>query len=577
VDTDFIDLPDDAAPAAPPPATHSPLAPGRKRIFAPTPAKVNRYERRDRERDDRRGHPLPADGQLRQKPHSVAFEEQLLGACIAHGAEVIGACLDAKIKPETFYVPANQVIYRKLVELHASKSPIDVAVLAHSLEASGQLHEMGGYPYLNRVTPDKVPTTANVSFYVKQLREMARVRQVIDANEASIEAAYGYSGPDDMPKILAPLSVAWEEDVSLMEQAEARRVRHGTPPKPAEVILSIANRPVATQGNLMAMIAQAKAGKTTSIGGAMTAILRSDGRGKPDADCLGWHAAPIGNRVLIYIDTELSPPDHWTAVDRFMRRAGCEVHPEWLWNYCLTGWKPEDMRTMLGALVARAEGQGRAVYAIILDGVADLAKSVNDEEESGELVAALHLQAIQASCPILCVMHRNEGEKADTAARGHLGKQLARKAETNLRLEQRDGISYVFAEKNRGAPLSKQEGPAFRWYDPAMMHVSIPQEEKERFLAEMEEANNPRRRSSGGSGEAKPKKIKRTYTEDDFIRQFPFSQNAAMPLAIIRKRACSNLCISEATFKDEVFNMLTMPDCKLNRLTTPQGEDRYYR
>jgi hypothetical protein len=583
VDNDFIDLPDDATPATPPPATHSPAAPGRKRIFAPTPAKVNRYERRDRERDDRRGYPLPAHGEAaaeapgRVPPHSVEAEEQLLSACLLDGGGVVQKCLDGKIRAESFYVPANRVIYGKLLQLHAAKLPIDLSVLAEKLKESRQLDELGGYAYLTRIS-GRIPTTAGASFFIAKVRELARLRDIIRAATDTVERCYGFSGPEDFPSIIAPLSVAWEEDVSLMELAEARRVRHDKPPEKAQAILTIANRPMATQGNLMAVIAQAKAGKTTSIGGAMTAILKSDGRSIPAADTLGWEAAPIGNRVLIYIDTELSPPDHWTAVDRFMRRAHHDKHPEWLWNYCLTGWKPEDMKTMLGALVARVQAQGREVYAIFLDGVADFAKSVNDEEECGELVAALHLQAIQAKCPIICVMHRNEGDKADTAARGHLGKQLARKAETNLRLEQRDGISYVFAEKNRGAPLSKAEGPAFRWHDPSMMHVSIPQEEKERFLAEMEESNAPRRRSSGGGGgggEGKAKNIKRTYTEQEFLAQFPFGIKAAQPLPVIRKKAVSNLCISESKFSDERFNMMTAGT--IQKVTMPNGEDRYFR
>lgn len=577
MDIDFIDLPDDAAPATPPP-THSPNAPGRKRIFAPTPAKVARYERRDRERDDRRGYPLPAEGHHsapgRVPPHSVQAEEQLLSACLMDGGDALMRCEDGKIRPESFYVPANRAIYTKLLQIKAAKLPIDIAVLAEALKESRELDELGGYAYLTRIS-GLIPTTAGASFFIAKVRELARLRETIRACTDAVERCYGYTGPEDFPSIIAPLSVVWEEDASLIELAEARRVRHDKPPKAAEVILSIAGRPVATQGNLMAMIAQAKAGKTTSIGGAMTAILASDGLAKPKADTLGWSAAPIGHRVLIYIDTELSPQDHWTAVDRFMRRAGCDKHPEWLWNYCLTGWKPEDMKTMLSALVARAEGQKREIYAIILDGVADLAKSVNDEEESGALVAALHLQAIQAKCPILCVMHRNEGEKADTAARGHLGKQLARKAETNLRLEQRDGISYVFAEKNRGAPITKEEGPAFRWNDPAMMHISISDEEKRTFLADMEESNAPRRRPSG-VGDGKAKKVKRTYTESDFLRQFPFGENAAQPLPIIRKRACSNLCISEANFKDEVFNMMSNPDGKIRRITLHNKEDRYF-
>ena len=60
------------------------------------------------------------------------------------------------------------------------------------------------------------------------------------------------------------------------------------------------------------------------------------------------------------------------------------------------------------------------------------------------------------------------GEKT----RGHLGSQLERKAETNLRLEKSDGVTVVWSDRNRRAPIPKDKGPRFAWSDEHGMHMT---------------------------------------------------------------------------------------------------------
>jgi hypothetical protein len=85
-------------------------------------------------------------------------------------------------------------------------------------------------------------------------------------------------------------------------------------------------------------------------------------------------------------------------------------------------------------------------------------------------VARLHGLAIEHSTHILNVLHLNPS--SDFKSRGHLGSQLERKCETNLRIEKTDGVSVVFAERNRGADIPKRTGPRFIWSNDTGMHVS---------------------------------------------------------------------------------------------------------
>ncbi len=81
--------------------------------------------------------------------------------------------------------------------------------------------------------------------------------------------------------------------------------------------------------------------------------------------------------------------------------------------------------------------------------------------------------AITYACPIICVLHENPGENHHGKTRGHLGSQLERKAETNLRLSKdAEGITTVFTERSRHCHIPKDTGPRFAWDNAAGMHMS---------------------------------------------------------------------------------------------------------
>jgi hypothetical protein len=128
----------------------------------------------------------------------------------------------------------------------------------------------------------------------------------------------------------------------------------------------------------------------------------------------------------------------------------------------------------------------------LIDGVADLVPDGNDPEVCNGFVSELHGWAIEFHCPIIGVIHLNPGALDQT--RGHLGSQLERNSETNLRLEKLEESTVVWSDKNRRAPILKSRGPCFAWSDEKGMHVSVPnmeqvrEEEKVRKLRELAQA-----------------------------------------------------------------------------------------
>ena len=137
---------------------------------------------------------------------------------------------------------------------------------------------------------------------------------------------------------------------------------------------------------------------------------------------------------------------------------------------CLTGFSATESRRGLELTLERAAEQFGGIHSVIIDGVADLVLNVNDPEETNPFVAQLHALAIRFHCPLITVIHINPGTEK---TRGHLGSQLERKAETNLRLDKEEDVTVVWSDKNRRAPIPKEQGPCFQWSVSAEMHVRV--------------------------------------------------------------------------------------------------------
>lgn len=129
----------------------------------------------------------------RVPPHSVEAEEQLIAACLMDGQDVIGRCIEAKIAPASFYVPANRLIFGKLLDLYGAGKSTELHVVAEELKTDETLSELGGYSYLVRVS-GRIATTAGTAYFIERVRELSLLRDVIRACTGGVEDAYGYTG-----------------------------------------------------------------------------------------------------------------------------------------------------------------------------------------------------------------------------------------------------------------------------------------------------------------------------------------------------------------------------------------------
>ena len=132
----------------------------------------------------------------RTLPHSLEAEEYLLSCCLLDGADVLSRCLEARIRPESFYDQKHGIIYEKLLELYNRQQPIDISVLAEELKTSRQLDTIGGYAFLTQVS-SRIPTTAQAGYFIEKVREQALLREIIRSATTAVEDCYGFSGGID--------------------------------------------------------------------------------------------------------------------------------------------------------------------------------------------------------------------------------------------------------------------------------------------------------------------------------------------------------------------------------------------
>ena len=278
--------------------------------------------------------------------------------------------------------------------------------------------------------------------------------------------------PDDPPGVegvdphgQAPTNET--EDDKIRRMLRAREYNDADEPPPLVPLFTLAEHVICTPGNLASITAQAKVGKSAFVGAMMAATMTAP---ETETDLLSIRAFNTQNKAFIYFDTEQSPYHFWHAVTRAKRRAKVTDKPEWLTAHRIADMKAQDVRKAVAIRMADMAEVHGGIYAVVIDGVADLVADVNDAEECNGLVAELHALSIRYDCSIITVIHKNPGSEK---VRGHLGSQIERKAETNLSLDKEDGVTVVWSAKQRGASIDKKDAPRFVWDDELKMHASV--------------------------------------------------------------------------------------------------------
>ncbi|KAA6315441.1 hypothetical protein EZS27_034097, partial [termite gut metagenome] len=217
-------------------------------------------------------------------------------------------------------------------------------------------------------------------------------------------------------------------------------------------------------------------GKSNYVGSLIAGAIRT---ADISIDSLGTDvdANEDGKAVLLY-DTEQSEVQLYKNISNILRRGKQTAMPAYFKAYCLTSMSRKERLQAIVQSMDKFYYQYGGIHLVVIDGIADLVRCVNDEAESVGLIDELYrLAGIYKTC-IICVLHFvPNGLKL----RGHLGSELQRKAAAILSIEREENpeISVVKALKVRdGSPL---DIPLiqFSWNKEQAMHTYIGEKPKE--------------------------------------------------------------------------------------------------
>lgn len=291
----------------------------------------------------------------------------------------------------------------------------------------------------------------------------------------------GNSREDLIKLFLDYLDTIYSETMSALKSCE---VDFNNPPPVAQMVVSVNDVPLGTQGNILCITGGEGTGKSNYVTALIAgAIGQSDKNKDKVMDTLGVSVCENSKRkAILFYDTEQSEVQTYKNITNLLRCCGRETMPEYLKVYCLTGMSRKERLQAIIQSMDKFHYQFRGIHMVVIDGIADLIKGANDETESIAVVEELYrLAGIYNTCIVTILHFIPSGLKL----RGHLGSELQRKAAAILLIEKDTdpSVSVVKALKVRdGSPLDVPI-MQFAWDKDAGMHVYLgekPKEEKEK-------------------------------------------------------------------------------------------------
>ncbi|MDR1583083.1 MAG: toprim domain-containing protein [Prevotellaceae bacterium] len=269
----------------------------------------------------------------------------------------------------------------------------------------------------------------------------------------------------------------YSETMAILKPCE---IDFNNPPVQSEMLLSINDVPLGTQGNLLGVTGGEGTGKSNYVGALIAGTVRN---ATLSIDTLGTTILPnTANKAVLLYDTEQSEVQLYKNIGNILKRGKLTAMPACFKAYCLTSMSRKERMQAIVQSMDKFYYQFNGIQMVVIDGIADLVRCANDEAESVGIIDELYrLAGIYKTC-IVCVLHFiPNGLKL----RGHLGSELQRKAAAILAIEQDENpqISVVKALKVRdGSPLDVPL-VQFSWDKELEMHAYIgekPKEEKEK-------------------------------------------------------------------------------------------------
>ncbi|HNQ68682.1 MAG TPA: replicative DNA helicase [Bacteroidales bacterium] len=130
-------------------------------------------------------------------PQANELEKAVLGALLIQNDAVFS--IISILKPESFYEPAHQEIYRSIINLGTNHKPVDIITVAHELKSRDQLDIIGGEVYLADLT-NRVATASHLEFHARLVHQKFIQRELIKS-AAEIQRR-SYDDSEDVEELI---------------------------------------------------------------------------------------------------------------------------------------------------------------------------------------------------------------------------------------------------------------------------------------------------------------------------------------------------------------------------------------
>lgn len=325
-----------------------------------------------------------------------------------------------------------------------------------------------------------------------------------------------------------------------IERAFRFEVRPPTPPP----VFCLRGIQISSAGNLAVISSTIKAGKS-SVVCAMAASTMSP-QGHPDF--LEFSSANPDSKAVLHFDTEQSDSDHDWHIRQLIRRAGLEREPPWFHSWHLLGMSWQQTWAFIRDSIPYYARLHNGVLTVLIDGVGDLVPSVNDEIQCNQRTAELLDLGGFFRSSVITVIHLNPG--SDFKTRGHLGSQLERKSESNLKLEKNGVGIKIWGEAQRHVPIPANNAVWFAWSEEYKMHTILNHSPKD---------------------DSKCSKLSTLFTE--IFQTRPAMRFFELRNAIIEIAGCKSQTTAENRINDAIYyHIIEKSVANLYTLTASNGE-----
>lgn len=314
--------------------------------------------------------------------------------------------------------------------------------------------------YAERYAVGQVSLPLNGSKQEKDISDLTRLRISAGHTSAQISA-----------EINALLDQAGRSDYQrLMNRYADCFIDCTRPPAEPKTLLRIHQETAASAGDLVCITGGSGTGKSNFADCILSGALNTL---QSPIDTLGMQILPnTEQKALLLFDTEQSEYQSYRNMTRILNRARLPLQPEYMKmiNLCRVGRK--ERQSFIEQYMKLASRTYQGIHCVIIDGLADLISSANDEEESVRLIEWLHGLARKYETVIVSVVHT---AGVPEKVRGHLGSELTRKSSAVIDIEadRKRGCSVVKILKLRAGNLHRAGISAFGWDEQTAMHRSV--------------------------------------------------------------------------------------------------------